>query len=235
MDKQERELLKHDRFSEEVFHGVDYAREHRRQVLTWVGSGILLIALGFAGWYYRGTQQTERQAALREGLKIEEAQVGMAQSPNPYFLTFATQEEKDRKAQEVFNNIASKYSGTDEGAVAEYYLGVNSATSGKLGDAETHLKKAIDAGSKEYASQAKLALATVYNTQGKTDDAEKLLRDLVASPTAMVSKEQATINLARVIAKKKPDEARKLLEPLRTERPAISKVALMALSELPKK
>jgi hypothetical protein len=48
-----------------------------------------------------------------------------------------------------------------------------------------------------------------------------------------VSKEQAAVALARAIAVSKPAEARKLLEPLRTERPAISQLAITLLSELP--
>ena len=46
-------------------------------------------------------------------------------------------------------------------------------------------------------------------------EAEKLLRSLIDDPTILVSKEQATIALAKVVAKKNPAEARKLLEPLR--------------------
>ena len=42
-----------------------------------------------------------------------------------------------------------------------------------------------------------------------------MLRDLIAHPTIFVSKEQATITLARYLAPKKPAEARKLLDPLR--------------------
>ena len=44
-----------------------------------------------------------------------------------------------------------------------------------------------------------------------------MLRDLIAHPTIFVSKEQATITLARYLAPKKPAEARKLLDPLRAE------------------
>jgi DNA-directed RNA polymerase subunit F len=68
--------------------------------------------------------------------------------------------------------------------------------------------------------------------QGNTGEAEKILRDLMAHPTIMVSKEQATIELARTLSRTKPDEARKLLEPLRTERSAVSRMALTAYAEI---
>ncbi len=63
-------------------------------------------------------------------------------------------------------------------------------------------------------------------------DAEKLLRSLIDDPTILVSKEQATIALAKVLAKKNPAEARKLLEPLRAERGPVSRAALTALGEM---
>jgi len=55
---------------------------------------------------------------------------------------------------------------------------------------------------------------------------------LIDDPTILVSKEQATIALAKVLAKKNPAEARKLLEPLRAERGPVSRAALTALGEM---
>jgi hypothetical protein len=48
----------------------------------------------------------------------------------------------------------------------------------------------------------------------------------------LVSREQAEIELAKVIAKRDPAEARKILEPLRTERTAISQAAVQTLAQL---
>jgi hypothetical protein len=41
--------------------------------------------------------------------------------------------------------------------------------------------------------------------------------------------------LARVLAKSRPAEARKLLEPLRTERGPVSRAAITALNDIPAK
>ena len=71
-------------------------------------------------------------------------------------------------------------------------------------------------------------------SQGKTDDAEKLLRQLIDKPTMFVSKEQATLDLAQVLAKKNPAEARKLLEPLSASpRTAVSRAAVAAMGTIP--
>ena len=90
-----------------------------------------------------------------------------------------------------------------------------------------------DFGDYNYASMGKLSLAQVYLSTGRNADAEKLLRSLYDKPSLFVSKEQAAIALARALAVTKPAEARKLLEPLRTGRPAISQVAITLLSQLP--
>jgi TPR repeat protein len=105
---------------------------------------------------------------------------------------------------------------------------------GKLTEAEKYFQRAADSGDKNLASMAKLSLAQVYLSAGRQADAEKLLRSVYdGKPTAFVSKEQAAIALARAISTTKPAEARKLLEPLRTERPAVSQAAITLLSQLP--
>jgi hypothetical protein len=148
-------------------------------------------------------------------------------------LSFPTQEAKDAEALRVFTDVRSKYSGSDEGEVAQYYLGAIKADQGKLAEAEKLFLDVADKGSKDYASLAKLSLAQIYFSDGRNEQGEKVLRDLMEHPTIFVSKEQAAISLARFLAPKKPAEARKLLEPLRTQPGQVSQIALTMLGELP--
>ena len=69
----------------------------------------------------------------------------------------------------------------------------------------TTFELAAQTGSREYASAAKLALAQVHQAMGKNADAEKVLRELIASPSVLVSREQALFTLARVLAVTNPD------------------------------
>jgi hypothetical protein len=80
-----------------------------------------------------------------------------------------------------------------------------------------------------------VALADIYRAQGKIAEGEKLLRSLIEKPTDFVSREHATILLAELIKDSRPEEARKLLEPLRTSRSVISRHSLTVLAELPQK
>ena len=135
--------------------------------------------------------------------------------PGQTQATFPTQEAKDEVALKTFGDLQSKYPGSDEGEIAGYYLGAIKADQGKLAEAEKNFKEVADKGNAKYASLAKVRLAQIYFADGRADQGESTLRDLMANPTIYVSKEQATITLARGDRSKKPAEARKLLDPLR--------------------
>ncbi len=232
MNKQLREQLTTDPFASQVGQSIGYVRENRKRAGLVLGVGLGAILLGFAGWAYRGKQYQVRQAELTEAIRAQDAQVG--QGGTEFVKVFATQADKDKTVRKEFTDVIQKFPGSEEAAIAHYYLGVTASDGGDLAEAEKELRVTADSGYAAYASQAKFALAQIYRSQGKLADAEKLLRDIMANPTILVSKEQATIALARMIGPKNPAEARKLLEPLRSERSAVSRAALTALAELPR-
>ena len=231
MDRVTRSKLKTDRFAVEVEHSVEYVSEHRTQVYQY-GAGLVVLALIAAGiWYYRDSRHTVRQEELAAAMDIMQAPVAPAGPPGQLFYT--TDELKNAAAVKAFKAIDEKYSGSDEAAVADSYLGALSMDQGNLAEAEKYFQGVVDKGDKNLASMGKLSLSQIYLSAGRQADAEKLLRSLYDKPTIFVSKEQAAIALARAISSTKPAEARKLLEPLRSERPAISQAAITLLSQLP--
>src|SRR5262249_9446922 len=129
--------------------------------------------------------------------------------------SFPTQEAKDQAALQSFSDVQSKYSGTTEGEIAQYYLGSIQADQGKMAEAEKSFKAVAEKGNERYASLAKLALAQIYFSDGRDAQGEAVLKDLSDHPTEFVSKDQASLTLARYLAVKKPAEARKLLDTLR--------------------
>ncbi len=83
-----------------------------------------------------------------------------------------------------------------------------------------------------YASLAKVALAQIYFSDGRNQQGETILHDLMAHPTVFVSSDLATITLAKhYAAVKNTAEAKKLLEPLRSK-PGVGQVAITMLGEL---
>lgn len=231
MDRITRKELKTDKFAEEVGHTVEFLEEHRRQALLLGGAALALIVAVAGVFYYMKYQRSVRQEALRESLRVYDATI--SPESNPFFVTFKTDEEKTAAVQKALGEIADKYSGSDEAAIASFYLGLAANSEGRSDEAEKQLKRAMDSGREPYDSQAAYSLAQLYTGQGRNEDAEKILRKLVEEPSVLVSKEQATIALARVVGKRDPAEARKLLEPLRGGRSAVSRAALTALGELP--
>ncbi|MBA0087339.1 MAG: tetratricopeptide repeat protein, partial [Acidobacteria bacterium Pan2503] len=107
------------------------------------------------------------------------------------------------------------------------------AGQGKLADAEKTLREVAEKGNEQYASLAKLSLAEVYFAQGKVDQGRKIFEDLIAHPTLFVSKDQAQIGLARALLPVRPEEARKILEPLKNTSGATAQIALQLYSDLP--
>jgi predicted negative regulator of RcsB-dependent stress response len=103
-------------------------------------------------------------------------------------------------------------------------------------EAEKHFKIVVDSGNRNYSSMAKLALAQVYASEGKLGDGEKLIQSVIDHPTDLVSKEQASLALGELIRSTDPQRALKILEPLRSSpRGSVSKAAITAVSETPKK
>jgi hypothetical protein len=225
-----RKELKTDKFALEVEHTVTFFDEHRQELLRY-GAIALGVAALIAGYMiYAGRQHVAREAALSHAIEVQEAGVGGVSASGG--LTFPTQDAKDKEAIKVFSDLKNKYSGSMEGEVAQYYLGSILADQGNLAQAEKSFQEAAEKGDARYSSLAKLSLAQIYFSDGRDAQGESMLRDLIAHPTVFVSSEQAAITLAKYLANKKPAEARKLLEPLRSQPGSVGQIALTILGEM---
>lgn len=230
MDRLTRKDLKTDKFAVEVGHTMEYVAEHKSQVRLYglIALGVLLVAGGF--YWYSSRQNAIRQQDLASALQVEDGTVGTPQPPLP---NFTTQEEKDKARTKAFSDIAAKHPGSQEAAIAMMYLASYQSDKANYTEAEKIYRSIVDSAPKDYVAVAKVALANVLSAQGKTIDAEKVLREVVDNPTVFVSKEEATIHLAEVMAQTNPAEARKILEPLRGARSSVSKAAVRVLGSLP--
>jgi len=225
-----RKELKTDKFALEVEHTVTLFEEHRREILLYGGAGLALALVVVGFLFYSSRQHTAREAALAKAIAIQQAPVGAAA---PGQQSFPTEDAKNQAVIKAFADLRSQYGNSAEGEIAEYYLGSIQTDQGKLAEAEKSFAEVADHGDAKYASLAKLSLAEVYFAEGHSDKGEALMRDLIAHPTVFVSKDQATIALARNIAQKNPAEARKLLDPLRNSPGEVGQVALQVYGEIP--
>jgi|RhiMethySRZTD1v2_1073278.scaffolds.fasta_scaffold333845_2 predicted negative regulator of RcsB-dependent stress response len=226
-----RKELKTDRFALEVGHTVTFFEEHQKQIVRYGAIGLVVIILLVGYLIYSRRQHASREQALARAIQIQESQVGPP-SPGQNF-NFPTQDLKDQSALKAFSDLVSTAGNTTEGHIARYYIGAIQADQGKLGEAEKSFKEVADNGDKKFSALAKLSLAQIYFADGRADQGEKVLRELIASPTIFVSADQATLTLAKYLAPKKPAEARKLVEPLRGKTGPVGTVALQLYQELP--
>jgi predicted negative regulator of RcsB-dependent stress response len=227
-----RKELKTDKFALEVEHSLSFFEEYQKEIIRYGGVALAVIAIFFAILSYRRHQQTGRELALARAIQVQETAVGPPSANGTNM--FPTQQVKDEAALAAFKEVASKYSGSDEAEIAQYYAASIHADQGtNWGEAEKEFQEVARNGNERYASLAKLSLAQVYFAEGKTDLAEKTLRDLAAHPTLFVSADQANIALARGLMSSKPAEARKLLESLKNRQGSVGQVALALYGELP--
>jgi predicted negative regulator of RcsB-dependent stress response len=227
-----RKDLKHDKFAEKVGTGFEFLTEHSSETKKYAAIGLAVVVLIVAFVIYRNHAATVRTEDMAAALKIDAATVGS--TPQPPNMNYATQDEKDKAWNKAFTDLASKYHGTDEGSIAQIRLAGAAADKGNIAEAERLYKDVVDSGSKEYASLARISLAQAYAGDGKIKEAQELLQYVIDHPTAVVSKEEATIEMATLIAKSNPAEARKMLQPLSTStRTAISRAAINELGKIP--
>jgi predicted negative regulator of RcsB-dependent stress response len=232
VDRQTRKDLKTDKFAEEVVDIFEWTSLHKSEVVRYgaVLVAVVLIAVGVM--YYNRSQAAVRQEALTKALRVDDATTGTNfQATN---LHFDTEADKTKAKVQAFTDLSAKYNGTQEGAIADIYLGSYATDQGRLDEAEKRYKRVVDNGPGAYAGLARISLAQVYASEGKLADAEKLLREAIANPTSTVSKEQASLVLGELLSKSNPAEAHKLLDPLRTStRAAISRTAITDAANIP--
>jgi len=226
-----RKELKSDKFALEIGQTVSFFEEHQKDILRYGAVALVVAALVSAWLVYQRHQRAGREEALAKAILLQEAPIGT--TPNSVGLNFPTQAVKDQVTMKAFTTLATKYPGTAEGMVAQYYLGAIQADASNMAEAEKYFKEVAQHGNASFSSLAKLSLAQIYYSDGRDTQGEAVLRDLIEHPTALVSKEQATVTLARFLMIKRPAEARKLLDPLKTAGGPVGQLVLSLYGQLP--
>jgi len=234
MDKTLRKELKTDEFALATEHVIDYAAHHRQQMVRYGGIALAVLLLAGAAYWFFTSRAEERRLALREVYATREATIG-AEPQNGAIKAFGTQQLKDAAVDKALSALIAKYPGTEEASIGTFQKATLLSDKGNLAESRK-LYEQLASGGGDFGSLARFSLAQALVAEGKVADAEKLFRELIASPSTMVSKEQATMALARAIMATRPDEARKLVEPLRAHpRNQVSRNAVSLLGEIPAK
>jgi predicted negative regulator of RcsB-dependent stress response len=235
VDRLTRKELKSDKFALEVQHSVEFVTQHRRQMIYSgvAAAALVLIVVGIVS--YRSYQHNARQEALHAAMMIQNSTVGPSQTQSDYVVSYPTAQARETAVLKAWRDLAAKYPGTQEGGIAEFFLGTNAADTGNLADAAKHFQEAIAASDDVYASEAKMALAEVYAAQGKLKEGANMIQSVIDHPTVVVSKDAATLALANLIKESDPKRAHQLVDPLRSSsRSAVSQAAITLEASIPK-
>lgn len=168
-------------------------------------AGVLLVLVGI---FYLWNRSSEAKAQAALGKAIETSQAVVTDSPLPAgstIKTFKTEKERAEASIAEFQSVADRFGG-DVGQKAKYFIAANKLSIDRpaaIAELE-NLSKTND----EVGKLSKFALAEAQATDGKTDEAIALYRELAAMENSVLAKETLNFKIAQLLEKQgKKDEA----------------------------
>jgi len=216
-----RHQLKENAFAETTADTISWAVEHRSKLTAAAIAVAVVAAVVLGSWAYVNYRNQQASQELAGALQKYQAPIRAAGEPaSPETLSYASAAERAKAANADFMRIADKYSFTRNGRMARYFAGITLHDMGDNAGAEKQLQRVAGSMDKEVGSLAKLALASLYQDGGKTQQAIDLYKGLIEKPTTSVGKTTAQFELANLYeANHQPLEARKLYEQMQKDNP----------------
>lgn len=228
-----RHQLKQNTFAETTVETISWAKEHEKQ-LTAVGIVVaIIIALAIGVYAFLNYRNQKASEELAGALQKYNAPIRPEGEPaSPLQLSYTSNAERAKAANADFKNIADKYTFTRNGRIARYFEGVTYHNMGDDAAAEKQLQEVSNGWDKQIGSLAKLALASIYQDSGKSQQAIELYKALIEKPTTTVGKTTAQFELANLYeTSHQPVEAIKIYEQMQKDAPT-SPVGQMAAQKL---
>ena len=226
MRAETRHQLKQDRFSRTTIDvaekTVHWSAEHQAKLLVAGAIVLVLAAIVIGGWYYLNQQDQKASVDFSRAIRTLDTPVRPPNMPpQPDNPSFASSKERATAAHKQFQEIADKYPHTHAADFAHYFLGLTSSDMGDNAAAERELQQVASYRNADLSALAKFALATVYRNTNREKEAIDVYKQLIAKPTATVSKVAAQMELAATYqAANQPLEAKRLYEQIQKENPA---------------
>ena len=228
-----RHQLKQNSFAETTVETISWAKDHDKQLTAAAIVLAVVVALALGAYAFVNYRNQQASQELSAALQKYNAPIRPAGEPaSPLQLSYGTGAERAKAANAEFARIADKYSFTRNGRIARYFEGITLHDMGDDSGAEKQLQRVGGSWDKETASLAKLALASIYQDAGKTQQAVDLYKALMEKPTITVGKITAQFELATLYeANHQPLEARKLYEQMQKDYPT-SPIGQLAAQKL---
>jgi len=235
-----RHQLKQDRFSRVTIEAAEktahWTVEHRTTLIIATVAVAVVLAAGLGGWFYLSSQDEKASLELSQAVRTMDTPLRPAGTPEqPDFPTFSSAKDRSEAARKRFQAIVDKYPHTRTADMAHYFLGVTAANLSDNASAEREFKQVGSSGTRELAAVAKFALASLYGQTNRTKEAIALYQELIAKPTASVSKVTAQMQLAELYqATNQPPDAKRIYQQVKVENPGneAGQLATQKLAEL---
>ena len=221
MDQQTKAALKQDHFVETTAHGLSWASENRRSVITTVSLLLLVIVVAVLSFvlYNRRSEQ----AATAFGAAMASYQTPIAQPGQPVppgMKTFPSVVDRAKAGNAQFLAVANQYGLTPDGKLSLYFAGLTYIEAGQNASAEDALKKVAAGWNKDLSALAKLALAQLYRQTSRDAQAIEMYNQLNAKSTTTVPAGLAQLQLAELYESEgKAADAKKIYAQLKDKDP----------------
>jgi TolA-binding protein len=220
-----RHQLKQDAFSRVTIEAAEktahWTVEHRTTLIAATIAVVVLLAAGLGGWFYLNSQDEKASLELSQAVRTMDTPLRPAGTPEqPDFPTFTSATDRTEAARKQFQAIVDRYPHTRTSDMAHYFLGVTAANLSDNSAAERNFKEVASSGNRDLAAVAKFALASLYGQTNRTKEAVALYQELIAKPTASVSKVSAQLQLAELYqTSNQPLDAKRIYEQVKIENP----------------
>ncbi len=185
--------------------------ENRASIVR-ISIAVVAVALvAVAAGIYLSNQSAKAQSAFSDAMDAYDTPLRQPGQPiDPNSPSYATAAERARAANPLFEHAASEFGLFKAGKNARYFAGLTAQDMGQPAQAEADLKQAASSGDAGLSALAKLALASLYRSTGRQQQAIELYQQLIAKPALTVPVSTARLQLAETYEATRPDEARRL-------------------------
>jgi pentatricopeptide repeat protein len=200
MRRELKRQIKQDELRTGLQQATGWMRTHAREVQMTAGAIVVLLAAGLLVQNFRARQDANAEAAFAKALEVYQAPVAgeapAAAAPSGG-TTFATREEKYRKALAEFQGVEKSASG-EVRQRARYYGALSQIELGDAAAAEKTLSEL--AGRKDQddlvPSLARLALAGLHRRNGQVDKAIEAYRRMLEDGSFLLPRDHVLHELA---------------------------------------
>lgn len=195
--------LKQDRFRDTtmtLFDRLAERLEGKGWTILYSIAAIIALAAIVGLWSWRSARKSdEARRALGRAIAINGATVSPSPSPGSTGMTFPTERARAQKANEEFQKVADKYSGSTH-EIALYFIATNNLILDRS-KGISQLQSLIKSSDSAVSTLAKFSLAQAEEADGKYDDAANIYQDIAKQNSIIITPDTAKLRLAEIYEK----------------------------------